>query len=375
MKNTIYVGNTQQFNAFLLFYIVVAAQIGVGIHGFQRVLYEDAKQDAWISLVLSFLFAHIVVTVMMKTLDMYESNDLYGIHLDIFGKYFGTTLNCIYCLYPLFAFIAIVINYIEVINTWVFPYLSPNFLCLTILIITIYAFTGGLRVIVGLCFFSFFFILWIPPILIIPLKYSDWNFLLPILDNELKDIAKGVLSMTFTIIGFEIINVIYPFVKEKDKYKRFVHLGLLFTFLLYLAILLISLTFFSGGQLSKTIWATLTLFSIIRLPFIERVEIITICVWLIIILPNLCLFMWSSYRGIIRMKVISPVKFSVFFAIIIFIANILFYKRSTINIYDKYYGRVAFFIVFIYPFILFLLAWIKKKFRKIKTAGEHNNEN
>ena len=374
MKNTIYVGNTQQFNAFLLFYVIVAAQIGVGIHGFQRVLYEDAKQDAWISVILSFVLAHIVVAVMMKTLDMYESNDIYGIHLDIFGKYFGTFLNFVYALFPLFAFLAVIINYIEVIITWVFPYLSSNFLCLTILIIVIYAFTGGIRVIVGLCFFSFFFILWIPPILIIPLKYSDWNFLLPILDNELKGIAKGVLSMTFTIIGFEIINIIYPFVKEKDKYKRYVHLGLLFTLLLYLAILLITLTFFSGGQLSKTIWATLTLFSIIRLPFIERVEIITICIWLIIIVPNLCLFMWSAYRGMIRIKIVNPIKFSIFFSVIILVANYLINKRSTLNTYNIYYGKIAFFIVFIYPFIIFLCAWMKKKFRKMKTAGEQNNE-
>ena len=375
MKNTIYVGKSQQINAFLVFYIIVAAQIGVGIHGFQRVLYQEAKQDAWISLILCFVLAHIVVTVMMKTLDMYGSNDLYGIQLELFGKYFGNFLNFLYAFYVLCAFLAIIINYIEVINTWVFPYLNSSFLCFTILFLVSYAFTGEFRVIVGICFFSFFFILWIPPVLIIPLKYSDLNLLLPILDNDLKDILKGVLSTTFTIIGFEYIYIVYPYIKEKDKYKRFVHLGLLFTLFLYLAILLISLTFFSGEQLMKTIWATLTLFSIIRLPFIERVEIITICIWLIIILPNLCLAMWAAYRGISRIKIINPTKFAILFSIVIFVANHFLEKRSVINLYDKYYGSVSFAVVFIYPFLLFLLAWSKKKLRKIKNAGEQNHEN
>ncbi|SOC22628.1 spore germination protein (amino acid permease) [Ureibacillus xyleni] len=373
MKNTLYVGNTQKFNAFLLFYVVTASQIGVGIHGFQRVLYSEAKQDAWISLVLSFVLAHIAVMVMMKTLDMYESNDLYGIHLDIFGKYFGNFLNFIYIVYCMAAFLAILKNYIEVINTWVFPYLDTIFLCITILIIVVYAFSGGLRVIVGICFFSFFFILWIPPILIFPLHYSDLNFLLPVLDTELKGIAKGVLSMSFTIIGFEIINIIYPFVKEKDKYKRYVHFGLLFTLFLYLSILLISLTFFSGEQLSKTIWATLTLFSIIRLPFIERVEIITICIWLIIILPNLCLYMWSAYRGVLRMKFISTKKFTFFFVLIIFVVNLYVNKRATINMLNDYFGKVAFIVVFVYPFILFLFAFIKKKIKKSQVSKNEEN--
>ncbi|RUL50899.1 GerAB/ArcD/ProY family transporter [Lysinibacillus antri] len=373
MKETLHISNNQKINAFLLFFIVTATQIGVGIHGFQRVIYQDAKQDAWISVILSFLLAHIVVYIMMKTLDMYDSNDLYGIHIDIFGKYLGNFLNILYIFYCSSAFFVIVKNYTEVINTWVFPYLSSMFLCLSILSIIIYTFKGGFRVIIGICFFSFFFLLWIPPILIIPLKYSDLNYLLPILDNELKGILKGVMSMSFTIVGFEIINFVYPFLKNKTKYKRYVHLGMLFTLFLYLSIMFVSLTFFSGEQLMKTIWATLTLFGFIRLPFIERIEIITICLWMIIILPNLCLYMWAAYRGVQRMVNISVNKFLLIFSSIMFVSGIFINKRTDINLLNDWFGKYAFAVVFIYPFILFLCALLKRQIKKMQVSNSEKS--
>lgn len=49
-----------------------------------------------------------------------------------------------------------------------------------------------------------------------------------------------------------------------------------------------------------TIWATLSLFGVIKLPFIERTKLIAVCYWLLIILHNLCLYLWAAHRGITR---------------------------------------------------------------------------
>lgn len=369
MKNALPVSESQLINAPLLFFIVNACQIGVGIHGFQRLIYQDAKQDAWISILISFVFAHFLVFIMIKTLEMFPSNDLYGIHEEMFGKLIGNIFNCIYIFYYSFAFLVIIKNYIEVINVWVFPNLSSTFLGASLLIVVIYAFNGGFRVIAGICFFSFIFTLWVPSILFIPMKYSDINQLLPVFDNQIKDILKGAYSMTFTIIGFEIINVVYPYVKEKNKVQKYTHLSLLATLILYLAIMLITLTYFSGPQLEKTIWATLNLFSIIKFPFIERVEIITICLWMVIILPNLCLFAWSAHRGVIRMFNISAKKFIWIFSTIILIFMLFIKSRTQINAINNIFSQFGFIIVFVYPLFIYLIALIKKSLFKRKRTN------
>lgn len=368
--NKLQINPSQTFNAPLLFFIIAAAQIGVGVHGFQSIIYKDAKQDAWVSIIISFIAAHLIVFIIFKTLELYDSNDIYGVNLDLFGKYLGNFISLIYIGYCGSAYFAVIKNYTDVINTWVFPTLSSSFITITLLITVSYAFTGGLRVIIGVSFFAFILSLWILIVLLFPTKYSNINYLLPLLDNDFISLLKGAYSMTLTIAGFEVINVLYPYVKEKNKAQKYVHFGMLFTFAVYLFVMLVTLTFFSGEQLQKTIWATLSLFSIVRLPFLERIELITVCYWMMIILPNLCLFVWSAYRGAIRIINITDKKFIFIFSLFIFIGTLLVETRVEINTFNNYFGYYAFYIVFAYPVLLYSIAVIKKKVFKRREGNE-----
>lgn len=367
-KSSLHIRNDQKINASLIFFVVNSCQIGVGIHGFQRLVVQHAKQDAWISILLSFIIAHFTLFIMLQTLKMFSTEDLYGIHQEIFGTIIGNFFNVLYILYCSFVFFAILRNYIEVINTWVFPDLSPIFLSITFFILIIYSFTGGLRVMIGICFFCFFFTFWVPFVLLLPLEYAHSYYLLPILDTDIIELLKGAQVMSFTIVGFEIINVLYPFVKdnEKKKVQKYAHLGLLATLFLYLSVMLVSLSFFSVGQLERTVWATLTLFSIIKLPFIERIEIITICFWMIIILPNLCLYAWAAYRGIIRLINVKETKFIWSFSFFIFLASISIQSRTRINEITSIISQISFYIIFVYPILLYILAVVKKSLKKGK---------
>ncbi|UZM97714.1 spore germination protein [Lysinibacillus sp. MHQ-1] len=97
MNNPIQLNPKEMINAYLLFFVVHSAQIGVGIQGFQRIIYQDARQDAWISVLIAGIATHIVTFCMIKTLDIYGSHDLYGIQQDIFGKWMGNFFKCVVC--------------------------------------------------------------------------------------------------------------------------------------------------------------------------------------------------------------------------------------------------------------------------------------
>lgn len=366
MKTNLHIHPSETFNAFMIFFIIQSAQIGVGIQGFQRIIYQDAKHDAWISVVLAGLATHIIAIFMLKTLHLYDSNDLYGIHQDVYGKWIGNFLNSLYILYISSAFFAVLMNYTEVVQSWVFPNLKTWFLVASLLLIVVYSFTGGLRVIVGICFFSFVFSIILLPVLGFPMKYIEPRSLLPVLEADMSEIFKGVKSMTFTIVGFEILYVIYPFIKDKENVNKPLHLGLFLTTIIYLAVMLVSLTYFSGEQLSKTIWATLTLFSIVKFPFVERMEYIVICFWMLIILPNLCLFVWTAYRGTMRIVNISAKKFVWIFSFITFIASFSLTTRIQINMFNNHFSRIAFYTIFVYPILLYVVAKIKNKVNKRK---------
>ncbi|HAQ07383.1 MAG TPA: spore gernimation protein [Bacillus bacterium] len=351
-------------NTFLLAFIVHSMQFGVGVQGFQRIVYLEAKHDAWVSVILAGFASAVVGFVMVKTLAAYQSTDLYGIHYDLFGKWLGNLLNILFIIYCLFAFHIIVRNYMEVLQAWVFPEIPIWIISFFLLFLVVYGINGGVRTIVGVSFFSIVLSLWLVFLLAYPFQFTNWDYLFPLFESSIPNILKGARQMSFTIIGFEIIFIIYPFLKEKDRVNRHMQLGLLFTTLLYLALMVVSLAYFSGGQLERTIWGTLSLFKIVRFPFIERFEYVAITFWVLLILPNIMLYLWAASRGLARIFDKKVNKMSWILLAILFLSFQFPLNRNKVNLLNDFFARGSFYIVFCYPFILYGLVLLKKKFFK-----------
>jgi spore germination protein (amino acid permease) len=361
MKVSIQPKPQHTINAILLIFIVHSMQLGVGIQGFQRIVYTEAKHDAWISVIVSGVASSLIAFLMVRTLKMYKNPDIYGIHYDLLGKWVGMAVNLIYVSYCLGAFLVIIRNYIEVIQAWVFPEVPTWFLAFTLILLVLYGVLGGIRIVVGVSFFSVFLALWMLLLLGYPLQFINWQNIIPFFESSYLDILKGAYTMTFTVIGFEIIYSFYPNIKEKNKTDLYIQIGLIYTTLLYTVIMLVSLSYFSGGQLERTIWGTLTLFKIVRLPFIERFEYVAVTFWMLIILPNLMLYLWSAARGMARIFKKKEKTFILIFASLLFFLVLIFVTRDQINSLNDQFAKIAFYVVYCYPILLYLLVVIKKK--------------
>ncbi|WP_272491217.1 GerAB/ArcD/ProY family transporter [Paenibacillus apiarius] len=57
----------------------------------------------------------------------------------------------------------------------------------------------------------------------------------------------------------------------------------MFTNVIYLIIMLVSVVYFSERQMLKTIWGSINLLKIIKYPFLERLEFIAIPVWMFVV--------------------------------------------------------------------------------------------
>jgi len=127
--------------------------------------------------------------------------------------------------------------------------------------------------------------------------------------------------------------------------------------------------------LERTIWGTLSLLTIVRFPFIERFEYVAITFWVLLIMPNLMLYMWAATRGISRVFGKKEQKVSWKLLIFLFLTLLYPLTRVQINMMNDYFAKGAFYIVFIYPFLLFGAVLVKKKFfRKKDEANVQKNE-
>ncbi|ATF10976.1 spore gernimation protein [Brevibacillus brevis X23] len=370
MKINLNVTKSNTISAFLAGLLVHGTQVGMGVLGFQRIIAKEAGHDAWISVILAGLITHVTVWIIIKTLQKYPSADLYGIQEDVFGRWLGTGISLLYLTYFFISAGVILRNYIEVVQTWVFPNLPTWILSGIILFLVYYTIVGGIRVIAGYTFFSIMVTIWLLCDLYFPLQYAHWEYLFPIMDSSLENLFKGMLAMSLTSVGFEVIYVVYPFVENKDRVNKSTQWAVLVTYLAYLLIMLVSLVFFSQGQLMRTIWATLNLHKMVYLPVLERFELVVISLWLIVILPNIMLYLWCSARGLKRLFGFNLRTSLNWIMPLIYITSLTMFTRLEMNMINDWYGKTSMYVAFLYPYFLYIMVLLKQRTQPAKSTSK-----
>ncbi|KQX69036.1 hypothetical protein ASD40_00595 [Paenibacillus sp. Root444D2] len=352
------------FSSFLLFFVILANQVGTGLSGFQRIIFQSAGHDAWISVCMAGAWSHLTVWVMLRTLKLNPNMDLYEVHKDLYGRYVGGIINALIMLYMLTAVIVISRNYVEMVQTWIFPDLPTWLLSAFLAMLITYGVLGGIRIVVGIAFISAILTIWLIIFLYFPIRYAEWTHLTPIMEASISELAQGMVKMSLTIVGFEILMFVYPFIRNKHRAPLSAHLGLFATTVIYVAVMLVTIVYFSPGQLSKTVWATFSLFKIVAFPFLERFEYVAISIWMLVVLPNLMMYMWAASKGIKRIFGWKQ-KYALYtFALILVVVSIFFKTRLQINILNDIFSKAALTIVFGYPWVLYAAVLFKQHFHK-----------
>ena len=353
----------RKISHYLVFYTLITMQIGVGALGFQRIIAKISGYDSWQSVLIAGITTNIVMSLIYKQLETVDG-DIKDIHEFVFGRWIGKILDLSFIFYFLILAMTILRSYVEVIQVWMFPDLSTFWFTLLFLLLCIYIIYGGFRTVVGISFFSFALPFYILFTIGFAVPYGDFRHFLPLFNHSINDVLKASQDMSLTYVGFETILIFYPFIKEPKKSKKYSQLALTYTTIFYFFITIVCFSFYGQEQLQKNIWATLTIFKVIRFPIVERFEYIGIANWCLIILPNICISLWSASRLLKR-----TIKLRQKYGIWILCGFILFFSpllknRLHIDMLNSITGNIGFLINFIYIPFLFLLVSIAKKVKK-----------
>ncbi|ESU31338.1 hypothetical protein G3A_17150 [Bacillus sp. 17376] len=352
-----------QVSPFLVLYLIMSMQIGIGVLGYQRIIAKAAGYDAWISVFVAGLSIHIIVWMIYKICGTAEG-DVVAVHTFVFGKKIGNVLSTGFIVYLLIFALAVLRTYLEVVQVWMFPEISPFWYSFVFLLLSVYIIFGGFRTVTGIAFFGIV----LPSYLLLTfgfaLRYGDFRNLLPILDHSLKDMATSAFNMSLTYIGFEIPLFFYPFIKDAPKSQKWAHLGVFLTTIIYTVLAITTFTYFSEAQLAKSIWATLEMWKIVSIPFVERFEYIGIANWNLIILPNICIALWGASMILKRSFKLRQKKGVIILALICLIAIPFFDTRAKINLLNDWVAKIGFSVTFVYIPFLFIATMVAKKVKK-----------
>ncbi|MCQ6279472.1 GerAB/ArcD/ProY family transporter [Bacillus sp. EB600] len=349
-----------QVSPFMAAYVIVSMQIGIGVLGFQRIIAKDAGYDAWISVISAGLTTNILVWMMYKICKAVDGDVMYA-NVYLFGKIIGNSINTVFIFYFILAGSAALSGLIEIIRTWMFLDFSPFWFAIVYLLLGIYIVFGGFRTVAGISFFGII----IPSYLVFSfgfaLRYADFTNLLPIIDHTFIEMIKSGYNMSFSYLGFGTLLFFYPFIKKPEQSKKWVHIGLLSTTFFYTGLAVISFAYFPAGLLDRSIWPTLEMWKIVRLPIAERFEYLGIANWTIIILPNVAISLWVASRVAKRVYHVSQKKAVLFIALLCLIIVVQISTRERMNLLFNLDSKFGFTLGYVYTPILYLALLIKKK--------------
>ncbi|MBM7647406.1 spore germination protein (amino acid permease) [Bacillus ectoiniformans] len=356
-------GQNRQVSPFFVFYIIYNLQIGVAVLGFERYIAKSAGHDAWISILLSGASIQIIIWMSYYILNS-GKNDIVVIHRQLFGKWLGGLFSLYLIAYIILLLITNVRTYIEVIQIWIFPHLATWYMAIILLALTYMYVSGGFRAVVGICFFGFFMTIPLLALKWFPLQEAKPSYLLPVMDHSVFEIYEGAKTMAFSFAGFEALLFFYPFIKNAQSSQKWAHFGVLFSTFIYLLSAIVSFLYYSQEQLQRTIWATLTLWKVVDLPFIERFEYAGIAIWLFVILPNLCMYTWAASRGVKQLFSIKQKDSLIALLFITLVAVVLITDRFSIDKLNTLSGNMGIITIYLYIPFIFIVQLVKNKMRK-----------
>ena len=360
------VGEHRRISPFFALFLIHCSIVGVGILKFQKEILEPAGYDQWMSVLLAGATVHALVWMMYYALNAGSGADSDAVQANEahFGRWIGAALSAALVAYFLLAGFVIFRIFLEVLQVWLFPDINLYPLAVVLLILLYYIVSGGLRSVTGMSLWG----MAIPYVLTVPLfffalKYLHPTNLLPVGTHSVQDIFASARYMVFPYLGFETMLLLYPFFHRPAESQRWAQAGVGVASVLYLFVALVTLMYYSDGQLRHIIWPTLNIIMMIEVPVMQRLEYLVISAWLLRMIASVSISLWAACRGAgrlwpIQRRVSLPAFLALYLASLAWIGD-----RRSIDWLAHAYNETGFWLMYGYIPAIFLFAWAKKRIR------------
>lgn len=349
-----------------LFFIILQTQIGIGILSLPYNLFRVAETDGWLSLIISGAIVQIVTLIHWGLTYRLPGETVYSMGSTLLGKFFGKLLNWGYVGYYIFTSSTIIVLYVNVLKRWVYHVTPAYVLVLLLAIIAIYF---AKEHIVNIArFYVLVSVLLVIIVLLVAsaFKYADIRYIFPIGETGIDKIVLGAKEGTISMLGFEAILILAPFVKVKSKTAtlKMVMLSNLVVTIIYLYVTLACLLFFSPDEMPLVPEPVLYILKATQNSVIERIDLVFLAFWIISVITSLIMYIYIASVGMktcFKKKTHRP-----FVPIIVFCAAALAIYYSKSDELTASLARIITYLVYIFIFIIPTLFFILSLFTKRK---------
>ena len=326
-------------------------------------IYHAAKTDGWISVIIAGLVTQLLIIIVWLLSIRFPALSFYELLETLLGKVLGKFVSILYIAYYLAvaAFILLVFNFL--ISVWVLNK-TPDIVSIPLFVVAcLYLLNSSIRVIAR------FMTIVGPIILLTPLlaTYAFFDseplYLLPILTSTWMEIGKGVFTASLSMQGFLIITVLFPLVKgsNKEKLLAATYANVLVT-VIYTFTVVASFVYFSPGQFEILPEPLLYMIKTISLVLIERIDLIFLAFWSVIVLATLVSYLYLASSGLTTVfNYKRPLWFNILSGTIISVLALIPQNILTVRRLLLYIDYVGILFMAVIPIMLLLYAVLFKR--------------
>lgn len=355
-----------------LVFLIIQSQIGVGLLGLTNKVHEDAKGDAWISVILAGVLSQVFIIVIWHLARRFKHMTIYDYLPQLLGRYVGKTIHFLYIGYFLFVTSYILIQFCRIVESWVL-FDTPRWVMMAMMCcVCFYLVKESLRTIAR--FFVLVFFCNIAVIIIAAYAYLHVNFLylLPIGHEGVWNIAKGINRAMPSFAGYEMLLICFPFVEGASAQKlKASSVANLFTTLLYTFAVLTSIIVFSPPELALLPQPLLYMVKALSFTVIERPDLYFLSLWAVVTATSFMGYTYMASRGIANLvKAHSSHRRAVPYSVgITFTIALIFQNPRYLFILEKVISITGYIFIIGIPILLLLLTLLFYKGRPQEGIG------
>ncbi|WP_066064621.1 GerAB/ArcD/ProY family transporter [Neobacillus soli] len=360
---------SQMFILVVLFEMGSAILVGLGV---------QAKQDAWISVLLGLAGGLILFLIYYRLFKYYPDIPLTSYVQKITGKWIGRPLGLLYIVYFIYCATRVLRDFGELLTTTIYTS-TPLIVINSLMILTIiYGIHKGFEVIarVGELYFSvIYFMAFVGIILIFVSGLIHIEYLQPVFEYGWRPVVNTFLKQTITFPFGEMVvfTMLLPFLNDSKKVKIACMGGMILAGINVAITAAINVATLGPELFSRSNFPLLTTIGKIQLAnFIERLDVLFMLYLVIGGFFKISLFFYAAVAGtadLFKFKnhqnLSFPIGFIILCASITIASNYAEHMKEGLEVVPIYLNWPFQIII---PTILLIIAFFRNRKKKTSTS-------
>ncbi len=272
----------------------------------------EARQDGWLSIIVGVAGGYIVAAVALALGKRFPNQSIIEYSEVILGKFIGKIVNLTMILFLIQTTSSIVREFGEFLVLAAMPSTPITVFIVVILLLAVYASTGGLEVIARIneVFFPATIVV-ISSIFILAAKDFEPGNLLPVLENGPVPVLQGA-SPTLLFFGeIFLVAFLYPKINNPEQILKVTYQALAIAGGMMVMDMAVVLSLFVPERVSRLVIPLEMVKNIRIAQFIEHVEVLAVFIWISGVFIKITVFLYvtalatNQWLGLNRQRLLN----------------------------------------------------------------------